>query len=176
MSGWKLNKSNSLLYELQHTCFIQCILRIWGFDVWSSVQALYCKYLNISTDIPSLPHKHRCSTQWGDQRLAVHRAPLELWCNLTAQLLLFRLSEDSVMLSVFFSFFFLLLFQGLYCECDPLFVTLMVIMKMFCFISCTSYLIMNEICIYKDLLKRPLYFVPFVNWRRLCVFAKKMKS
>lgn len=27
--------------------FIHFMLKVWGFDVWSSVEALFCKYLNI---------------------------------------------------------------------------------------------------------------------------------
>lgn len=48
-----------------------------------------------------------CASEWADQRPAAHRAPLETWCKLTAQLLLFQISVIlSVNISIFSSFSF----------------------------------------------------------------------
>lgn len=170
----------------EHTCFIRCVYikkwnENWGFDVRSSIQALYCKYLNISIDIPSLPHQRRCSAQRGDQRLAVHRAPLEIWCRLTAPLLLFKLCD-----AVNYLFFFCCCFKlkGLFCEYDPLCDTSVTVITFFPSFFYDSCVIMSEICMHlfylfflRDLALWHIHHTPYVNWRRrLCVFAIRMRS
>ena len=103
VSGKKLNESSSLLRLKSVPASLSVCREFWGFEVWSFLsRALFCKYLNISIDIPSLPHKHRRSARRGDQRLAVRGAPSEIWCRLTAQLLLFELRENSATPSVIY--------------------------------------------------------------------------
>lgn len=107
LSGKKLSESSSLLRLKSLPASLSACGEFWGFEVWSFLSgALFCKYLNISIDIPSLPHKHRCSARRGDQRLAVRGAPSEIWCRLTAPLLLFELRENSATPSVIYSFVF----------------------------------------------------------------------
>lgn len=131
--------------------------------------ALYCKYLNISIDILSLPHKHRCSTQWGDQRLAVHRAPLEIWSILTAQFLLFKLSENSLMLSIIIFLFFEA--ECLFYEYEPLCVTTMAVIMLFG----TIYFIISKIKIQTFI--NTFIYLNFIFWKRrnVCVFEKLIK-